>query len=216
MESEGFPVVSLQGNLSQKARERAMADFRSGAMPILVATNVAARGIDVADVGQVINFEVPESAELFTHRVGRTGRMGKSGEAITFVTPDEAPKWRQIERALGKTLPRQPWTEDGAPSSTPSPALGQRHSPVRPHRSRCPPRLRMPARTRPGAARAGVAAPARSASRRRGRASERFTWTACRSARSPGPTWPHVPPPAHRLNGPSSGSREASARKSVI
>jgi superfamily II DNA/RNA helicase len=115
LESEGFPVVSLQGNLSQKARERAMADFRSGAMPILIATNVAARGIDVADVGQVINYEVPESAELFTHRVGRTGRMGKSGEAITFVTPEEAPKWRQIERVLGKTLPRRPWLADGEP-----------------------------------------------------------------------------------------------------
>jgi ATP-dependent RNA helicase DeaD len=115
LEQEGFPVVSLQGNLSQKAREQAMASFRSGAAPILVATNVAARGIDVADVGQVINYEVPESAELFTHRVGRTGRMGKSGEAITFVTPDEASKWRQIERALGKALPRSPWMVDGEP-----------------------------------------------------------------------------------------------------
>jgi ATP-dependent RNA helicase DeaD len=121
LEAEGFPVVALQGNLSQKARERAMADFRSGAAPILVATNVAARGIDVADVGQVINYEVPESAELFTHRVGRTGRMGKSGEAITFVTPEEASKWRQIERALGKTLPRQAWVEDGVPVPTAPP-----------------------------------------------------------------------------------------------
>ncbi len=111
LEVEGFPVVALHGNLSQKARERAMADLRSGNLPILVATNVAARGIDVADVGQVINYEVPESAELFTHRIGRTGRMGKSGEAITFVTPEEAPKWRQIERLLGKTLPRQPWLD---------------------------------------------------------------------------------------------------------
>jgi ATP-dependent RNA helicase DeaD len=119
LETEGFPVVALQGNLSQKARERAMIDFRSGAAPILVATNVAARGIDVADVGQVINYEVPESAELFTHRVGRTGRMGKSGEAITFVTPEEAPKWRQIERALGKTLPRRPWSADGTPVEPP-------------------------------------------------------------------------------------------------
>ena len=122
LEAEGFPVVALQGNLSQKARERAMTDFRSGAMPILVATNVAARGIDVADVGQVINYEVPESAELFTHRVGRTGRMGKSGEAITFVTPEESAKWRQIERALGKTLPRRPWSESGIPLSIPSPS----------------------------------------------------------------------------------------------
>ncbi|MCC7371042.1 MAG: DEAD/DEAH box helicase [Chloroflexi bacterium] len=115
LESEGFPVVALHGNLSQNARERAMVELRAGNLPILVATNVAARGIDIADVGQVINYEVPESAELFTHRVGRTGRMGRSGEAITFVTPDEAAKWRQIERALGKTLPRQPWMVDGQP-----------------------------------------------------------------------------------------------------
>ena len=125
LETEGFPVVALHGNLSQNARERAMVELRAGKLPILVATNVAARGIDIADVGQVINYEVPESAELFTHRVGRTGRMGRSGEAITFVTPDEAPKWRQIERALGKTLPRQPWMVDGQPvpvSATPPPA----------------------------------------------------------------------------------------------
>jgi len=135
LETEGFPVTALQGNLSQKAREKAMADFRSGALPILVATNVAARGIDVADVGQVINYEVPESAELFTHRVGRTGRMGKSGEAITFVTPEESAKWRQIERALGKTLPRQPWSHDGAPAPAPSPRTtpqAQASTPARP------------------------------------------------------------------------------------
>jgi superfamily II DNA/RNA helicase len=72
----------------------------------------------VADVGQVINYEVPESAELFTHRVGRTGRMGKSGEAITFVTPEEASKWRQIERVLGKTLPRRRWGGDETSSRT--------------------------------------------------------------------------------------------------
>jgi superfamily II DNA/RNA helicase len=131
LEAEGFPVTALQGNLSQKAREKAMSDFRSGAMPILVATNVAARGIDVADVGQVINYEVPESAELFTHRVGRTGRMGKSGEAITFVTPEEAPKWRQIERVLGKTLPRRRWGEDGAADSTAEPSAGASSPPVR-------------------------------------------------------------------------------------
>ena len=112
-----------------------MADFRSGALPILVATNVAARGLDIEAVGQVINYEVPESAELFTHRVGRTGRMGKSGEAITFVTPEESAKWRQIERALGKTLPRQPWSHDGAPAPAPSPRTtpqAQASTPARP------------------------------------------------------------------------------------
>jgi superfamily II DNA/RNA helicase len=106
----GYPAAALQGNLSQNARERVMADFRSGAIQILLATNVAARGLDVEGVGQVINYELPESAEWFTHRAGRTGRMGRSGEAITFLTPDETAKWRQIERALGRTLPRRRWT----------------------------------------------------------------------------------------------------------
>ena len=155
LETEGFPVVALQGNLSQKAREKAMAEFRSGAMPILVATNVAARGIDVADVGQVINYEVPESAELFTHRVGRTGRMGRSGEAITFVTPDEASKWRQIERALGKTLPRRAWGGDGTPASAAAPARPVVSSPAaaasQPERSPDQARRRPRWRRRPGA-----------------------------------------------------------------
>jgi ATP-dependent RNA helicase DeaD len=147
LETEGFPVVALHGNLSQNARERAMADLRSGSLPILVATNVAARGIDIADVGQVINYEVPESAELFTHRVGRTGRMGKSGEAITFVTPEEALKWRQIERALGKSLPRQPWSMDGVPAPAAQvrqvePARPKRPAEQRPDASRRRPRWR--------------------------------------------------------------------------
>jgi superfamily II DNA/RNA helicase len=111
----GYPTAALQGNLSQNAPERVMADFRSGELPILLATNVAARGLDVDGVEQVINYEVPESAQWFTHRAGRTGRMGRRGRAITFVTPEEVPKWRQIERALGRRLPRQAWpAEHGA------------------------------------------------------------------------------------------------------
>ncbi|GAC1427466.1 MAG: hypothetical protein NVSMB65_00070 [Chloroflexota bacterium] len=105
----GYPVTALQGNLSQNARDRVMEDFRSGKLPILVATNVAARGLDVLSVERVINYELPESAELFTHRIGRTGRMGRSGEAITLLSPDEAPKWRQLERTLGRTLTRRSW-----------------------------------------------------------------------------------------------------------
>lgn len=105
----GYPVAALQGNLSQNARERVMSDFRSGATRVLLATNVAARGLDIAGVERVINYELPESAELFTHRVGRTGRMGRGGEAVTFVTPEDAPKWRLIERALGRRLSRVPW-----------------------------------------------------------------------------------------------------------
>jgi superfamily II DNA/RNA helicase len=103
-------VAALQGNLSQNARERVMAGFRSGAVPILLATNVAARGLDVPEVGQVINFELPESAEWFTHRAGRTGRMGRAGRAITLLAPEDGVKWRQFEKELGQRLERRAWS----------------------------------------------------------------------------------------------------------
>jgi len=116
----GYPVDALQGNLSQNARERVMAAFRSGKLPILLATNVAARGLDVDGIDRVINFEIPDSPALFTHRSGRTGRMGRSGEVVTFLTPEDAPKWREIERALGHRLPRTAWPH-GRPTA---PATG--------------------------------------------------------------------------------------------
>ncbi len=106
---KGYPVAALQGNMDQFARERVMSGFRSGQVPILVATNVAARGLDVTGIEAVINYELPESAELFTHRSGRTGRMGREGVAITFLTPEDGYKFRQIERMLGRKLPRQAW-----------------------------------------------------------------------------------------------------------
>jgi superfamily II DNA/RNA helicase len=112
LETLGYPAAALQGNLSQNARERVMAGFRSGAVPILLATNVAARGLDVPGVSQVINYELPESAEWFTHRVGRTGRMGRAGQAITLLTPEDSTKWRQIEKALGRRLERRPWARE--------------------------------------------------------------------------------------------------------
>lgn len=114
---QGYPSAALQGNLSQNARERVMADFRAGRVPILLATNVAARGLDVQDVGCVINYELPESAEWFTHRVGRTGRMGRRGQAITLLTAEDSGKWRQIERALGHRLSRQSWVATPAESA---------------------------------------------------------------------------------------------------
>jgi superfamily II DNA/RNA helicase len=124
----GYPSAALQGNLSQNARERVMADFRAGRVPILLATNVAARGLDVDDVETVINYELPESAEWFTHRVGRTGRMGRRGQAITFLTAEDAVRWRQIERALGRAVPRATWLADGPtePLPVPAPATGAR------------------------------------------------------------------------------------------
>ncbi|MDA1188768.1 MAG: DEAD/DEAH box helicase [Chloroflexi bacterium] len=114
LEEVGYPVGSLQGNLSQPARERVMAKFRAGRVPILVATNVAARGLDVAGVDLVVNYELPESERLFVHRVGRTGRMGREGVAVTFITPEDMPKWRRMERDLGREFVRKAW---GSPRS---------------------------------------------------------------------------------------------------
>ena len=125
LEALGYPAAALQGNLSQNARERVMKGFRSGAVPILLATNVAARGLDVPEVGQVINYELPESPEWLTHRVGRTGRMGRAGRAITLLAPEEAAKWRQFEKVLGRRLERRKWDDRGnAQARVGAPAAG--------------------------------------------------------------------------------------------
>jgi CxxC-x17-CxxC domain-containing protein len=132
----GYPVTALQGNLSQNAREKAMADFRSGATPVLVATNVAARGLDIEGISQVINYDLPDSIQLFTHRVGRTGRMGKSGEAITFVTPDDEKKWREIERGFDTKIEIKRWGANG-PEAMRESGNG---APPSPRRTPTPPR----------------------------------------------------------------------------
>ena len=106
----GYDSQAIQGNLRQGARERIMNNFRSGKLRILCATNVAARGLDVEGIEYVINFDLPDSEELFTHRTGRTGRMGRKGESITFITPEEGRKWREIERGLNRQFTRQKWS----------------------------------------------------------------------------------------------------------
>jgi ATP-dependent RNA helicase DeaD len=123
----GFPVDSLQGNLNQMQRERVLRAFRRGNPPILVATNVAARGLDVRGIEQVINFDVPESSELLTHRLGRTGRMGRHGSAVTLLTPGDLGKWRGIERQLGVKIRRERWGEGPVPvEETTQPASSER------------------------------------------------------------------------------------------
>jgi ATP-dependent RNA helicase DeaD len=107
----GYHAAALQGNLGQSQRERVMRGFRRGNPPILVATNVAARGLDVLSIERVINWDVPESAESLTHRLGRTGRMGRQGTAITLLSPAEYGKWRLIERDLGAKIQRRRWGE---------------------------------------------------------------------------------------------------------
>lgn len=103
----GFTVGTLHGNKSQRAREEVLTAFRRGHVQALLATNVAARGLDIHGIYQVINYELPESSDLFTHRIGRTGRMGRQGKAITLLAPSDMPKWRIMARNLGQTVALQ-------------------------------------------------------------------------------------------------------------
>jgi superfamily II DNA/RNA helicase len=101
----GHDSVELQGNMSQSARDQVMASFRSQRSDVLVATNVAARGLDVSHVRLVVNYELPDTSESLTHRVGRTARMGSEGRALTFVTPDDADLWRRLQAQGAPDLP---------------------------------------------------------------------------------------------------------------
>jgi ATP-dependent RNA helicase RhlE len=103
----GHAATSLQGNLSQSARQSAMEGFRSGRVKVMVATDIAARGIDVSHVSHVINFDMPDTAEAYTHRIGRTGRMYNVGTALTLVTPDDLPMLRTIEKTIGMRIERR-------------------------------------------------------------------------------------------------------------
>ncbi len=104
---DGFRVASLQGNLSQNQRERAMDSFRAGSAKVMVATDIAARGIDVLSISHVVNYDMPDCTDTYTHRIGRTGRVENKGEAFTFVTPEDAEMVRDIEKLLGKPIERR-------------------------------------------------------------------------------------------------------------
>src|SRR5207237_375868 len=100
-------VTCLQGNLSQNRRKAALEGFREGRFNILVATDIASRGIDISQITHVINFDVPDTTEAYTHRIGRTGRAAKTGDAFTLVTEQDEAMVRDIERALGAKLERR-------------------------------------------------------------------------------------------------------------
>jgi ATP-dependent RNA helicase RhlE len=110
LKKAGMPAASLQGNLSQNKRLQAMDEFRSGRVRVLVATDIAARGIDVSRISHVINYDMPDTAIAYTHRVGRTGRMTRLGIALTFATRDDLPMIRSVERLLGHSLERRKLT----------------------------------------------------------------------------------------------------------
>src|SRR5262249_5318195 len=98
-------AATIHGDLPQVARDKVMRGFRQGAIPVLVATDVVGRGIDVDNISHVINYDVPDDAENYVHRVGRTGRMGKDGLAYMFVCPDQGEPLTAIENLINKTIP---------------------------------------------------------------------------------------------------------------
>jgi ATP-dependent RNA helicase RhlE len=107
LSNSGLSAQALQGNLSQNRRQEVMDGFRAGRIKVMVATDIAARGIDVTQISHVINFDMPDTAEAYTHRIGRTGRMSRLGTALTLVTQEDLPMLRAIERVIGRSLERQ-------------------------------------------------------------------------------------------------------------
>jgi ATP-dependent RNA helicase RhlE len=120
LEKAGYRAASLQGNLSQNRRQAALDGFRGGRYQVLVATDIAARGIDVSCISHVINFDMPDTPDAYTHRIGRTGRAAKTGDAFTFITPQDEPMVRSIERVLGEKVERR--RLDGFNYKKPAPA----------------------------------------------------------------------------------------------
>jgi len=111
----GFAVGAVHGDLGQVAREKALKAFRTGGIDVLVATDVAARGIDIDDVTHVINYQIPEDEQAYVHRIGRTGRAGKTGVAVTLVDWDELARWTMIDKALGLGCPDPAETYSSSP-----------------------------------------------------------------------------------------------------
>ncbi len=108
LERAGIPSLPIHGNKSQNARVRALEDFKNNKIVALVATEVAARGLDIKELPYVVNYELPNVPEDYVHRIGRTARAGSTGKAISLVSPDEAPFLKDIIKLLGKDIPSQP------------------------------------------------------------------------------------------------------------
>jgi ATP-dependent RNA helicase RhlE len=137
LEGSGIAAAAIHGGKSQNARERALSNFRSGTLRVVVATDLASRGIDVKDLSHVINFDLPNESETYVHRIGRTGRAGAAGVAISLCADDERAYLHGIERLMGQRLERlstdgQPLPDEPAPRATPRPR------PARPSRHRRP------------------------------------------------------------------------------
>ena len=144
-----IPAAAIHGNKSQAARTRALSQFKDGSLPVLVATDIAARGLDIDQLPQVVNFELPNVPEDYVHRIGRTGRAGAEGEAVSLVSPEDDPLLRDIERLLRRSIQREtiPGFERD-PHARPEPEIDDR-----------PPRVPRGGPRRTGARNSGTGSP---------------------------------------------------------
>ncbi len=126
LRDRGLNVRALHGDMSQGSRDGVMLAFKGGRVPILVATDVAARGLDITSVTHVINYDVPTSPDTYVHRIGRTGRVGRSGRAITFVEERQKRELEAIERHIGTSI--EPWSQGAVGAPTPVRERPRRHS----------------------------------------------------------------------------------------
>jgi ATP-dependent RNA helicase RhlE len=154
LKQDGVAAKEIHSDRTQAERMQALDEFKQGKVPVLVATDIAARGLDIEELPFVVNFELPHTAEDYVHRIGRTGRAGLPGEAISLVSPDEMRYLEDIERLLKRKLPRaavpEALTEDRHPSRprTPHPDRGAQHHR---HKPRHEPKAHPPARSQPPA-----------------------------------------------------------------
>ena len=132
LERHGISAAAIHGNKSQNARQRALDDFRRGSVRVLCASDIAARGLDIDDVSHVVNYEIPNEPETYVHRIGRTGRATKSGEALSFVAPEEAAFMRDIEKTISRSVPlerAQPFhVEPSTPRASAPPVRGRQQA----------------------------------------------------------------------------------------
>ncbi len=150
LENAGYRAASLQGNLSQNKRQSALDGFRDGSHRILVATDIAARGIDVSSISHVINYDMPDTVDAYTHRIGRTGRAARTGDAFTFTTREDGEMVRIIERVLGGRVERR--TLDGFDYRKPVPGRDTEFArPPRQPQPRRVPKAAKPSGNQPGA-----------------------------------------------------------------
>ncbi len=171
LEKSGYRVAALQGNMAQNRRQEAINGFRGGEYDILVATDIAARGIDVAAVSHVINYDMPDTVDAYTHRIGRTGRAQLTGEAFTFLEQEDEPMVRAIEKVLGSPVERRhvPGFDYGGSFAQPKPAQSRpaQSKPARQEQAQA--QKPHPAAHTPGAVAGEAAAEAKPARSRRRR-----------------------------------------------